>query len=167
MTTGNGESEEVSLEFLRGMVSRGLNPPLTITTDGAVGMTNAVDIVWPYSKRVRCWFHKMQNLQDKVPPEAWPAFKAQVIDVRDAATRKDAETRLDVRLVSCERDLPEACRCLRDDREASLNHLFVPLRHRQMVRTTNCVERSFVEERRRKNTGSSPDRVGDFDGFTS
>jgi transposase-like protein len=33
--------------------------------------------------------------------------------------------------------------------EALLNHLRVPFRHRRSVRTTNLVERSFKEERRR------------------
>ena len=32
---------------------------------------------------------------------------------------------------------------------ASLNHLAVPKRHQQYVRTSNLVERAFVEERRR------------------
>jgi transposase-like protein len=38
---------------------------------------------------------------------------------------------------------------LLDDTEASLNHLEVPQRHQQYVRTSNLVERAFVEERRR------------------
>jgi transposase-like protein len=149
LTTGNGESEMLCLEFLRGMVTRGLQPPLTVTTDGALGLISAVETAWPHSKRIRCWFHKMQNLQDKVPPDAWPSFKAQVIDVRDAATKEEAQRRFNELVKSKERELPEACRCLKDDLDASLNHLIVPLRHRVMVRTTNYVERSFVEERRR------------------
>ena len=36
--------------------------------------------------------------------------------------------------------------------EALLNHLRVPWRHRKHVRTTNLIERSFVEERRRTKT---------------
>lgn len=36
-----------------------------------------------------------------------------------------------------------------DDLTASLNHLKVPFGHRKSVRTTNLVERSFIEERRR------------------
>ena len=149
LTTGNGESEEACLNFLRGMVKRGLKAPLTITTDGALGLARAVETIWPNSIRIRCWFHKMQNLQDKVPPEAWPDFKAQVIDVRDAASLEEAERRLKEFISYKKKDFPEACRCLEDDYQASLNHLLVPIRHRQMVRTTNYVERSFVEERRR------------------
>lgn len=38
---------------------------------------------------------------------------------------------------------------LSDDLEARLNHLCVPVGHRRYVRTTNLIERSFLEERRR------------------
>jgi transposase-like protein len=38
---------------------------------------------------------------------------------------------------------------LLDDAAASLNQLAVPRRHQQYVRTSNLVERAFVEERRR------------------
>jgi transposase-like protein len=48
-----------------------------------------------------------------------------------------------------QREFPEACRCLLDEAEASLNHLDVPQRHQQYVRTSNLAERAFVEERRR------------------
>ena len=39
--------------------------------------------------------------------------------------------------------------CLRDDLAASLSHLKLPVLHRRSIRTTNLVERSFEEERRR------------------
>ncbi|MGE0826860.1 MAG: transposase, partial [Candidatus Binatia bacterium] len=115
----------------------------------AVGLTKAIDATWPKSLRIRCWFHKMQNLQQKVPAQAWPAFKALVVDMRDAPTREKAEERRDQIVAQYQRDFPEACRCLLDDAEASLNHLAVPQRHQQYVRTSNLVERAFVEERRR------------------
>lgn len=152
LVTGNSESESNCVSFLRDLVSRGLKTPLTITTDGAVGLTKAVEVLWPKSLRLRCWFHKMQNLADKVPPEAWPAFKALVADVRDAPDHEEGKRRLKVLIAEKQHEFPEACRCLADDMEASLNHLHAPYRHRQMIRTTNLVERSFVEERRRTKT---------------
>ena len=36
-----------------------------------------------------------------------------------------------------------------EDLEALLGHLGLPVRHRKTVRTTNLIERSFEEERRR------------------
>ena len=44
---------------------------------------------------------------------------------------------------------PSATACLADDLEASLNHLKLPARLRPLVRSSNGLERSFEEERRR------------------
>jgi putative transposase len=152
LTTANAESYEACMDFLRGMVKRGLRTPLSITTDGASGVIKAVEAMWPKSKRLRCWFHKMQNLEAKVPPAAWAEFKALVQDMRDAPSFDEGKRRMQDIVERYGGEFPEACRCLRDDAEASLNHLHVPWRHRQYVRTTNLVERSFLEERRRTKT---------------
>jgi putative transposase len=149
LSTTNSESYESCLEVLRGLAKRGMQPPVTITTDGAVGLTKAIDAMWPKSLRIRCWFHKMQNLQQKIPAHLWPEVKALLVDMRDAPTPQKAEKRREAIVAQYQRELPEACRCLLDDAAASLNHLAVPQRHQQYVRTSNLVERAFVEERRR------------------
>lgn len=149
LTLANSESKEAAIDFFQGMVRRGLQPPLTVTTDGAGGLVAAVEATWPRGLRVRCWFHKMQNLRQKVSPDWWPEFRHRVIDFRDAPDEAEARRRLEAMMADYGGDLPEACRCLQDDLQASLNHLHVPPRHRQNVRTVNLVERSFVEERRR------------------
>jgi putative transposase len=149
LSTANRESQESCLEVLRDLLKRGLQTPVTITTDGAVGLTKAIDAIWPKSLRIRCWFHKMQNLQQKVPPQAWPEFKALVADMRDAPSVAEAERRRQEIVKRYQLDFPEACRCLLDDAKASLNHLQVPPRHQQYVRTSNLAERAFEEERRR------------------
>jgi putative transposase len=149
LSTTNSESYESCVEVLRGLAKHGMPTPVTITTDGAVGLTKAIDAMWPQSLRIRCWFHKMQNLQQKVPALAWPEFKALVVDMRDAPTIEKAEARRDRLVERYQRELPAACRCLLDAAEASLHHLAVPQRHQPYVRTSNLVERAFVEERRR------------------
>jgi putative transposase len=149
LSTTNSESFESCREVLRALVKRGLRPPATITTDGALGLTQAIDAVWPKSLRIRCWFHKMQNFQQKVPAQAWPEVKALLVDMRDAPSREKAEQRREAIVERYQREFPELCRCLLDDAAASLNHLEIPQRHQQYVRTSNLVERAFVEERRR------------------
>jgi len=91
----------------------------------------------------------MQNFQQKVPARAWPEVKALLVDMRDAPSREKAEKRRDAIVEQYQREFPEVCRCLLDDAEASLNHLAVSQRHQHYVRTSNLVERAFVEERRR------------------
>ena len=91
----------------------------------------------------------MQNLMQKVPPQAWPEFKALVSHMRDAPSVAEAERRRQALVAEYHLDFPEACRCLLEDGKASLNHLQVPPRHQQYVRTSNLAERAFEEERRR------------------
>src|SRR5262247_2985804 len=95
LSTANRESFESCREVLRDLVKRGLRPPATITTDGAVGLTQAIDAIWPKSLRLRCWFHKMQNLQQKVPTQAWAEGKALLVDMCDAQTQEKGEKRRD------------------------------------------------------------------------
>ena len=86
---------------------------------------------------------------EKVPSEAWPEVKAELIGIREA---KDFQTGLTLsqEFVAKYRDLfPRMAACFQDDLEASLNHLKAPYSHRKHIRTTNLIERSFVEEKRR------------------
>ncbi len=66
------------------MVSRGLKVPVSVTTDGAPGLTKAVDEIWPKSLRIRCWVHKMGNVLDKIPESHKADVKAFLNAVRDA-----------------------------------------------------------------------------------
>ena len=75
--------------------------------DGASGVIKAVEAMWPNIKRVRCWFHKMQNLQGEFPPAAWPEFKALVQDVRDAASLDEGRRRLEAIVERYGREFPE------------------------------------------------------------
>jgi putative transposase len=129
LSTANSESSESVLEVVRDLVKRGLPTPVTIPTDGAMGLTKASDASWPKALRIRGWCHQRQNLHQKIPPQAWPEFKALVMDLRDAPTVAAAEQRRQASVSRYQRDFPAACRCLLDDAEASLNPLYVPQRH--------------------------------------
>jgi transposase-like protein len=51
-----------------------------------------------------------------------------------------------------ERQLPSAVTCVEDDVDACLAYLRLPVAHRRATRTTNLLERLFLEERRRSKT---------------
>ena len=149
LALGNRESYEGWLEFLRGMVARGLRPPLTMTSDGAPGMLRALEEVFPQSVRIRCWMHKMQNVLGKLPEAAREEVKAQLQAVRDAPTLDEGRAKAAQVIEMYERIYPAAMKSFADDLEASLAHLRAPVAHRKFVRTTNLIERAFGEERRR------------------
>lgn len=149
LSLGNKESSDAWLEHLRSVVSRNLPVPLTVTTDGAPGLIKAVEAMWPESERIRCWFHKMHNVLDKVPDEMREPIKRLLRDVRDAPDHQTGMQRAKAMIGQYERELPSAMACLAEDLEATLAHLKLPSLHQKMIRTTNLCERSFVEERRR------------------
>ena len=149
MELGNKESAEAWLGLLRNMVERGLPVPLSITSDGAPGLIEAVDQAYPKSLRVRCWAHKMRNIVAKLPRDVMPQVRAEILTVRDAGTYQEGLARAKEVMARHKDVYPSAMKCLENDLEASLKHLKLPARLRQMVRTTNLLERTFEEERRR------------------
>lgn len=149
MALGNKESYECCLEFMRNMVKRGLKMPISTTTDGAPGLIKAAREVFFKSLPIRCWFHGMANILDKVPDDARNEVKAHLMAVRDAPTFEAGEARAEEFIRTYQRHFPSAVECFQDDLEARLNHLKLPVEHRKKVRTTNLLERAFGEQKRR------------------
>jgi len=149
LAVGNKESEDCWVEFFRHMVTRGLRMPTSVTSDGAPGLINAIEAVFAKSVRVRCWFHRLANIRAKLADDTAPEVMAEIRAIRDAPTLDAARAQADRVINRYRSQYPSAVRCLEEDLEALLAIHRIPVRHRVNVRTTNLVERSFVEERRR------------------
>ena len=149
LRVGEAESYEAWRDFLRDWVRRGLSCPLTVTTDGAPGLIQAVERQWPHALRIRCGAHQTRNVLSRIPDAAHFEIKQQLYSIRDAADYATGLTRYQAVYDRLAREYPSAARSLDEDHEALLAHLKVPMRHRMMVRTTNLIERCFEEEQRR------------------
>ena len=146
---GNKENYEAWLDFFRNMVKRGLNTPVAITSDGAPGLIKAADEAFPKSLRLRCWVHKMRNLAGKVPMHVWELVKSEIAAIRDSSTYEEGSS-LFVEFVNKYHSIyPSLTKCILDDKQALLDLLKTPYRHRVFIRSTNLIERTFAEERRR------------------
>jgi putative transposase len=149
LALGNKESYENWLEFLRGLVQRGLRKPVMITTDGAPGLIRAVREVLPKSLRQRCLAHKTRNITDKVPESVREVVKAAVQGAYYAPSQQIAEMVAAEVLSQYQDEYPSAMASFRDDWDACIAYLRCPAIHHKRIRTTNLLERSFVEQRRR------------------
>ena len=148
---GAREAKEDWVELGRDLISRGLAAPRPVVADGAPGLISAVEEIWPRADRQHCAVHRLRNLLAKLPkPEHdrvrfnyWSALT-------DTTSVKDGKLRLQVLISELEhRGYESAARCLSDDLDALVVHLRYPLRHRERWRSTNLLERSLGEVRRR------------------
>lgn len=145
------ESEAKWEAFLRDLYDRGLvgRHLKLIVTDGCPGLHRALDTVYPYVSRQRCWAHKLRNIANRLKRQD------QKESIREAARIYQAETKREA--VKCYREwevhwqraYPQAVKCLAKDLDELLSFLDVPAEHRVKVRTTNVIERAFREVRRR------------------
>lgn len=144
---GMRESEEDWLSLGRGLVTRGLPCPLLVVSDGAPGLGNAIEALWPLADRQRCTVHRLRNLLAKVPDQHQEMVRARYWQALDeAGAKEDGERRLR-ELVGwlADQGLASAAACLADDLEALCAHLRYPLKHRRRWRSTNLLERSLAD----------------------
>lgn len=151
VSLGMRESEEDWLALGRDLTARGLPSPLLVVSDGAPGLIAAIEQLWPGVDRQRCTVHRLRNLLAKLPKRERERFRAAYWRALDEAT-DEGDGRRRVRTLVGELEgagYAAAAACLADDIDALVVHLRYPLRHRRRWRSTNLLERSLGEVRRR------------------
>jgi putative transposase len=160
---GMRESHEDWLALGRDLIARGLGAPLLIVADGAPGLIKAVEQCWPASDRQHCAVHRVRNLLAKLPERERDRIRGAYWEVLDDATdERDGKRRLQMLVGELDRcGYTAAAKCLADDLDALVVHLRYPTTHRRRWRSTNLLERSLAEVKRRSKV------IGRFPGETS
>jgi putative transposase len=162
LALGSRESYDSWLAFARDMIARGLRAPALVIADGAPGIWKAVRELWPDTLEQRCTVHALRNVTGKLPERHhqelktrwWKAFD-------DARSPGEATRELQGIIADYRTAYPSAMAVIQADLPALVTHLRFPSEHRKRIRTTNLLERTFVEVRRRTKV------IGRFPGETS
>lgn len=146
-----GESQAAWEGLLQDLYRRGLEGKSLqlVVTDGCAGLAAAIQTVYPRALHQRCWVHKMRNILEKVKKRDYDRVKVGAQAIYRAESREKAQVafrRFQQRWSSVyptmvrqlERDLPELLSFFH-----FAQHLW------KKLRTTNVIERCFVEVRRR------------------
>lgn len=143
--------------FLNDLFTRGLkgeNLKLVIT-DGSKGFANAIDLVYPHAKHQRCWVHKLRNCTKHLKKTDIKPFKAQARKIYTAASHRQAVCAFKHLRRHWSRTYPTVIDSLEHDLDCLLAFLQIPVKKqyrefiRRQIRSTNIIERSFREVRRR------------------
>jgi putative transposase len=161
---GSRESYEDWLDFGRDLTRRGMRPPTLVVADGAPGLWKAARELWPRALEQRCTVHALRNVTKKLPERLHRELKARYWRILDeAASAAEARAGLLALVADYKRGYPAAMAVIERDLDALVCHLRFPAEHRKRkrIRSTNLLERTFVEVRRRTKV------IGRFPGETS
>ena len=147
------EGEDTWYGFLWNLWSRGLHGEFLelIATDGQPGLIRALGRLWSAVPHQRCWAHKLRNLENKLKASQRACLEEAKL-IYQAANRTEAITAFRQWKRRWQRLAPKAVACLEEDLEELLAFFNCPKAHWKRLRTTNVIERLFVEVRRRIRT---------------
>ena len=145
------ESEKQWWRFLSDLHRRGLTGEALglVVMDGNPGLENAVDLVWAFAKRQRCWAHKLRNVANYLNKKHLDQCIKGARAIYSAQNRKEADKAFGGWEKKWRPIAPKAVRCLEKDLEELLNFYSCPKEIWIKVRTTNVIERAFREVRKR------------------
>lgn len=143
------ETQEAWEAFFQDMQRRGLRQPLLVISDGAIGLIGAITRFFPDADRQRCIAHKLRNIGLRLPRNSARAILDEFKGVYYAPERATADVLAEGLITKYASVYPAAVQCFSDDLEACLTHLKYPEGHRRYIRTTNMLERTFEEQKRR------------------
>lgn len=132
--------------YHRGLEGDGLK---LIVSDGGSGLISALEFTYPHADHQRCWAHKLRNVADKVKKADQKRVIAgarRIYLARNRRAATQAFRRWRDRWVGVYR---RAVACVERDLESLLTFFDYPEEMRVTLRTTNVIERSFREVRRR------------------
>jgi transposase-like protein len=146
---GPRESYESWRDFLRSLRKRNLNCPLLVTSDLCPGLLRAAGEVFHGAAHQPCLFHLRRILMSAVPDELALEVQDRLEDVLNARDYEAAK----IALKSAKKDYAETAVALVEKLEKygdrMLTYYKFPQAHWKRIRTSNCIERSFLEVRRR------------------
>jgi len=147
------EAEDTWYGFLWNLWGRGLHGEFLelIATDGQPGLIKALGRLWPAVLHQRCWAHKLRNLENKLKASQRSCLEEAKL-IYQAQHRTEAIERFRQWKRRWQRSAPKAVACLETDLEDLLAFFDCPKAHWKALRTTNIIERLFVEVRRRIRT---------------
>jgi len=115
--------------------------------DGAPGLWKAVAEAWPAAPRPA--LHRAQAQKPAREAARAPAARSRSATGRPSTSAAPAKAKLQALAAEYAAAYPSFARSLEQDLDALVVHLRFPHEHHKRIRSTNLLERTFVEVRRR------------------
>ena len=146
-----GESQAAWEGMLQDLFRRGLKGDQLklVITDGCAGLAAALQTVYGAVPHQRCWVHKMRNLCEAVRRRDHDQVKQDLQRIYQAGCLAEAREAFQTFRGYWQSVYPRVVKSLQKDLPELLNFFYFPQQLWKKLRTTNAIERCFVEVRRR------------------
>ena len=158
---GERENQMAWEDVMDDLKERGVEKVGLWITDGNQAMINAIELKFPTSARQRCVKHKMDNVLGYIPKKQQDQVKPELKAIFYQENRQKADQEVAAFIEKYEPIYPTAIDCLRRDLEACLTFYDFPKEHWKTIRTTNVIERLFLEVKKRSHKMAAPFRNED------
>lgn len=148
-TVGDCENQQAWEDLLDNLKERGVETIDLWITDGHKAMLNAIQNKFPGSQRQRCIKHKMENILAYVPKKQQDQVQLELKAIFYQDNRDKANQVAEAFIQKYTTIYPSAIACLHRDWEACLTFYSFPEEHWKFIRTTNIIERMFLEVKKR------------------
>ena len=148
---GDSESEADWTRLTNSLYNRGLkgkNIDLIII-DGSPGLRASLNMTYPEVDVQRCWVHKLRNISNYLKKVYREDCVSEARKIYLASNQKTAVKIFRKWEKKWKAKCPKAVECLKKDLNDMLQFLTRPKQHRVRIRTTNVIERTMREIRRR------------------
>ena len=136
--------------FFESLKSRGLRGVDLVISDSHKGLVESIRECFPGASWQRCQAHFSRNILDKCPQKYMSGLASELTAMFNASTLEEAR-RLRDGIVDEYQDVAEAAIQILDEGfEDSMAVMYLPMKYRQSLRTSNIVERENREIRKRE-----------------
>lgn len=152
---GGNESAVGWKNILTNLKNRGLNEVLLGVFDGLSGLEEAFKEVYPLADVQRCVVHKIRNVISSVRKKDKEPILSDLKKVYRALSKEDALLAFDDFKKTWKQGYPKVVQSWEDDLEVLLTFLAYPRIIQSQIYTTNIIERTMKEIKKRTKTMNS------------
>src|SRR5678815_2299250 len=153
---GERESTDAWAELLRDCRRRGMEAPVVMVGDGALGLWRALGEVFPATREQRCWVHKVRNVLNALPKSIHAGARKALNEIILAEDLEHPRAASEAFASDYGTKWPKAVAKVVDDQDALLTFFDYPAEHWVHLRTTNPIESSFAPVRARTRVTKGP-----------
>ncbi|WP_461183826.1 IS256 family transposase, partial [Virgibacillus kimchii] len=152
---GGQESSLGWKEILLDLYKRGAEEVLLGVFDGLPGLEDAMKEVYPKADVQRCVVHKIRNAINAVRKKDQTAIAEDLKPIYEASTREEAKKQFQAFKHAWEAKHPKIVKSWEKDLDVLLTFLNYPSSIQRMIYTTNIIERTMKEIKKRTKTMNS------------